>query len=196
MTTMTVIEAIHARRATRSFLPDRVDEQAIRTLLDAAVHAPTAIHLEPWAFVIVQDPATLKRYSDRAKTLVAARLHHDPHATGAKSEGHLELMLKNPSFNIFYDAGTLIAICGRALGAYVAADCWLAAENLMLAACSMGLATCPIGFAVDVLNHPEIKFELAIPDDVTVVAPIIVGVPRTVLPAVSRKDPVILRWSK
>ncbi len=31
--------------------------------------APTAIHLEPWAFVVVQDRDVLKRLSDRAKSI-------------------------------------------------------------------------------------------------------------------------------
>ena len=44
----------------------------IRTLLDAAVWAPTAVHEEPWAFVVVQDIAVLKSLSDRAKTIFAA----------------------------------------------------------------------------------------------------------------------------
>jgi nitroreductase len=34
-----------------------VPDEAVRALIDAAVHAPTAIHAEPWAFAIVQDRA-------------------------------------------------------------------------------------------------------------------------------------------
>jgi nitroreductase len=45
----------------------KLDEPTIRALLDAAVQAPTAMHTEPWAFVVIQDDATLKRFSDRAK---------------------------------------------------------------------------------------------------------------------------------
>jgi nitroreductase len=80
------------------------------------------------------------------------------------------------------------------LGTFVTADCWLAAENLMLAACAMGLGTCCIGFAVPVLNAPDVKRELGIPADVTAVAPIIVGVPRDATPPVPRKGPDVLRW--
>jgi nitroreductase len=76
----------------------------------------------------------------------------------------------------------------------VAADCWLAAENLMLAACLLGLGTCCIGSAVPVLNSPETKSELAIPADVEAIAPIIVGVPSGPPVEVLRKDPLILSW--
>ena len=191
-----VLDVIHRRRAVRSFTTERVAEDTIRALLDAAVHAPTAMHLEPWAFAVVQDRATLKRYSDRAKQMVLAEAesHRDLLAApGATPGGHLAF-LRSPDFNIFSDASTLIVICGRPMGTYVVADCWLAAENVMLAACALGLGTCCIGFAMPVLNTPEVKEELGIPAAVTAIAPIIVGVPRGEAPQIARKPPEILRW--
>ena len=44
------------------------------------------------------------------------------------------------------------------------------------------------------LNDPEVKRELGIPADVTVVAPIIVGVPAGDTPPVPRRSPDVLRW--
>jgi len=84
----------------------------------------------------------------------------------------------SPDFCVFYDASTLIAIGTKPLGRFVIADCWLSAENLMLPASALGLSTCGIGSAVPALNSPETKSELAIPSDVEIVAPIIVGVAR------------------
>ena len=74
------------------------------------------------------------------------------------------------------------------------ADCWLAAENLMIAACAMGLGTCVIGFAVESLNTAAWKAELKIPVEMTVIAPIILGVPAGETEATSRKLPQILLW--
>ena len=65
---ISVLNAIHERRSVRDYSPQRLDHATIRKLLDAAVWAPTAVHEEPWAFVIVQDMATLKSLSDRAKS--------------------------------------------------------------------------------------------------------------------------------
>ena len=181
------LDVIAARRAVRSYASDTLDRTTIHTLLDAAVRAPTAMHLEPWAFVIVQDRALLRRYSERAKMLLREEA---PAGGGAHAPG----MLADPAFNIFYDAGTLIVICGRPVGSFVVADCWLAAENLMLAATGLGLGTCCIGFAVPLLNNPDVKQELGIPQEVTAVAPIIVGIPRGETPATTRKPPEILSW--
>ena len=170
---MSVSEAIFTRRAVRAYTPDVVPESDVRALLQAAVRAPTSLHGEPWAFVVIQNRARLLRYA----------------AMATVNEPALP-----PGFDIFYDAETLIVICARPLGPFVTADCWLAAENLMLAACERGLGTCPIGLAVPVLNRPDVKAELAIPADVTAVAPILVGVPRDDAPATARKAPEILCW--
>ena len=187
---MTLQEAIAGRCSVREYTGARLDDAAIAMLLNAAVRAPTAIHGESWRFVIVQDAARLARLSDRAKLLLteqARRLHQHPGRHGFDA-------FSRADFNIFYNAGTLIVICGPGTGPFAVADCWLAAENLMLAACAMGLGTCVIGSAVTGLNTPEVKTELGIPAGMSAVAPIIVGVPADKGPATSRKEPRILSW--
>jgi nitroreductase len=191
-----LIDVIYRRRAVRAYKPDVVEEQRIRALLDAAVHAPTAMHQEPWKFIVVQNRALLKRLSDRAKemaTIYAA--HHGPLLKSPVATGEKVFApLADPDFNIFYDAGTLVVICAKPTNEFVGADCWLAAENLMLSACAVGLGSCCIGFAVPVLNVPEVKAELGIPADVHAFAAIILGVQRGDARPVSRKPPVVLRW--
>ena len=189
---VSVLEAIRERRSVRSYAPQRLDQATIRALLDAAVWAPTAVHEEPWAFAIIQDMTLLKILSDRAKTIFAA----DARRTHSDQASHLLEMVENPDFNIFYDAGTLIVICARPKGSFVVADCWLAAENLMLAAYAMRLGSCVIGLSVAALNTPEIKAELGIPAECIVVAPIIVGIPSGELPRSTRKAPEIVHWKR
>ena len=187
---MSAMDAIFHRRAVRDFAQQKIDEPTIRMLLEAAVHAPTAVHEEPWAFVIVQDKNTLKRLSVHVKELLVNVA--DPNHPLLR--GHGAGRFTSPDFNAFYNAGTLIVICGKPLGPFVVADCWLAAENLMLAACANGLGSCPIGLAVAALNTPQWKKELGIPEEMTAFAPIIVGVAAGETPPVSRKQPDILSW--
>ena len=190
-----ILHAIYDRRAVRAYTGAQPTDDVIRELLDAAVQAPTAMHLEPWAFVVVQDRGLLQRYSDRAKRMLLDDLNAGGElATNAAMRQRLVVMLSDPSFNIFYDAGTLVVICRKPLGPYAEADCWLAAGNLMLAACDQRLGTCCIGFAVPVLNAPDVKEELRIPAEVAVIAPIIVGFPRGPVASVTRKPPEVLHW--
>jgi nitroreductase len=187
---MSLRAAINARRSVRSYAPHKLDRAAVNALLAAAVRAPTARHEEPWAFVIVQDSALLRRLSDRAKGLIAEEAQRTHHDRG----GHAPDVFSQPEFNIFYNAGTLIVICAKPMGPFVVADCWLAAENLMLAACAMGLGTCVIGSAASALNTREAKAELGISAEIAAIAPIIVGIPSGETAHTVRKEPEILAW--
>jgi nitroreductase len=190
MADMPLNDAIAKRRSVRSFTDTKIDADTIHALLAAAVQAPTAMHEEPWEFLIIQDRKLLGDLSVDAKKLLMAEtqtLAHGAHAL------HL---IRDPDFNIFYNAGTLIVICGKPMGPFVVADCWLAAENLLLAACARGLGSCVIGFSVNILNRPEWKSRLGIKADMTAYAPIIVGVPDGHPPPVARKKPEILAWLK
>jgi nitroreductase len=187
---MNVNEAIAGRRSVRDYTMDKVSEHDIRLLLNVAVMAPTAIHEEPWVFIVLQDKPLLNRLSDDAKALLNSGA--DPIHPRGKS--HLSDHLVSPEFNTFYNATTLIVICGKQTGAFVAADCWLAAQNLMLTACAQGLGSCVIGLAVTALNSPQWKEELGMPSNMTAFVPIIVGTPATETPPVLRKPPEILMW--
>lgn len=186
---MSALDAINTRCSVRRYAPSKLDRAAIQALLDAAVRAPTAIHAEHWAFVVIQDTQLLRQVSDVAKAIFLEEDHH-----GLDRGGHALDIFQQPEFNIFYDASTLIVICGKLTGPFVAADCWLAAENLMLAACAIGLGTCVIGSAVGGLNTPELKARLGIPEEMTAVAPIIVGMPAGATAASPRKAAQVLAW--
>jgi nitroreductase len=64
---MDVIEAIYHRRSVRAFTTDAAPSQVIDNLVSAAVQAPSAMNLQPWAFLIIEGRVTLSQYSVRAK---------------------------------------------------------------------------------------------------------------------------------
>ena len=125
---MDVLEAIYHRRAIRSFTSEAVDKGLIELLVDAAIHAPNALDKQRWAFVILRDRALMARISGEAKTAALQAFSALPELK------ELRAILADAAFNIFYDAPTLIVICGTEDDAFVAHDCCLAAQNLMLAA--------------------------------------------------------------
>jgi nitroreductase len=182
---VSVMNAIYHRRSIRSYTATTVDDARLHAVLEAAVRAPTARHQESWAFVIVQDKALLRKISDTAKAGVAERLRQHPEL------GNLH-DFSSPDYNIFYNAGTLILICAKAAADFAPADCWLAAENLMLAAHAMGMGTCVIGLALQAVNG-DMKESLGVPADMNVMAALIVGEPAEEPPETPRKSPQILR---
>jgi nitroreductase len=195
---LTALDVIYTRRSVRSFRPEPLDKETILGLIDAAVQAPTAMHLEPWAFAVVQDRAALRRYSDRAKRAWVADMtaHRDLHVNATPPAAlAFAQQIALPDFDIFYNAAALIVICGKPVGPFVTADCWLAAENLMLAAAALGLGSCCIGSALPALTAPDARRELAIPDGYEVVAPIVIGVAGEVTSVAARNEPEILSWT-
>ena len=183
-----VIDAIYERRAVRAYADRIVEEDVVRRLINAAIHAPSAVNAQPWAFCVIQDVALLREISDRAKRLSLAGIQ-----PGSALWEHRS-MLEDPAFNVFYDASTLIVVCAAPSEWPANEDCCLAAENLMLAAQGLGLGTCPIGFAREALNEVSMKIELGIPADHSVVIPILVGYPRERPARTPRRPARILSW--
>ena len=166
---MNLNEAITGRRAVREYTQQAVDERTIRLLIDAAVHAPSAVNQQPWTFTVVRDPGVLDRISRDAKFHMLATMPASSHSD------HVRPMLNDPNFHIFYHAPVLILISAISEGPWIVEDCALAAENMMLAAYAAGLGTCWIGFAQSFLNTPDGKNVLGLPAACVSVAPIIVG---------------------
>lgn len=183
---MNVKEAIYGRRAVREFTAEPVEEGLLRQLIDAAIQAPSAVNQQPWLFTVVRNKELLAHISNEAK---AHLLKTSP---AALASHHFQHILADPAFDIFYGAPVLVLISSAA-SPWAAEDCALAAENLMLAAHAAGLGTCWIGFAQGWLGTTAGKSTLKLPDADLPVAPIIVGHPKSVPPAVSRK-PARIDW--
>ncbi|MDN0085774.1 nitroreductase family protein [Crenobacter sp. SG2305] len=186
-----LLEVIKGRRSVRSYTAEDIDKATIMRLLDAAIHAPNALNEQVWSFAVVQDRAWLKQLSDKAKPLFyaeASQKHLD------RGDSHALDIFTNPDFNVFYNAGTLILICSDKQGPFVHADCWLAAENLMLAAYVLGLGSCIIGSALEALNLPESKADIGLTKEMTVVVPIILGIPSGETAASSRRNVEVSAW--
>lgn len=111
---MDVLEAIHTRRSIRKYTEQPVDDAAVRTLLEAAMAAPSAGNAQPWQFVVVRDRDLLARVS---------QLH--------------------PYIRMAERAPVGVLVCGDTRlekhKGYWVVDCAAAAQNLLLAAHALGL---------------------------------------------------------
>lgn len=186
--------AIYERHAVRAYTEQPVPEEDIQALLDAAVHAPSAVNVQPWAFVVVQQAELLTRYSREAKALLLA----EPPVPEVVSSGLPELdrlrqLASEPGTDLVHGAAALIVIYATSSGGVP--DCFLAAENLMLAAWAFDLGTCPIGLAGPLFNRAEVKEELGVPSEWVVALPIVVGHPAEHPRPTARRSPHVISWS-
>jgi iodotyrosine deiodinase len=59
--TMSLFDAIHSQRAIRHFSAQPVSDEAVETILNAAIHAPNGGNRQPWRFVVIRDAALKRR---------------------------------------------------------------------------------------------------------------------------------------
>jgi nitroreductase len=184
-------DVVKKRRAVREYTPAAIERSEVEALINAAIEAPSAMNLQPWAFAVILDREQIDRYARRAQNWLSANLSQlgDPeteHKFGQR-------MLEDPDFTLFYHAPALVLVMAKSPDAQAAQDCCLAAQNLMLAARDHELGTCWIGFARPWLNLPAIKAELGLPDRYQVVAAIVLGHPK-VWPESHGRKPAEVHW--
>ena len=66
---MDALDAIFTRRSIRRYTPQSVPEDVLRTLLAAAMNAPSAGNEQPWQFVVITE-----------RTLMDGIAAYHPHA--------------------------------------------------------------------------------------------------------------------
>ena len=161
---MDAIHAIHTRRSTRKFKSTPVEERAVEEILAAAMMAPSAGNEQPWHFIIVKNPATLKALSQ--DHLYAACVEKAPLA---------------------------ILVCGdltadRYQGFWVQ-DCAAATLNALTAAHALGLASAWIGIYPRPQRLADMRSVLALPEHIRPFALLPVGYPDETKAMEVRFDP-------
>jgi len=110
-----MIELLRKRRSTRKFTAEKIAPEAIETIVEAALRAPSSRSINPWEFILVDDPEILVKLS-RAKQ-------------------HGSEFLKN--------APLAIVVCADCTKSDVwVEDCSIAAIVIQLTAVSLGLGSC------------------------------------------------------
>ncbi|NWG11263.1 nitroreductase family protein [Candidatus Bathyarchaeota archaeon] len=160
---MDIFEDIEKRRSIRKFKHEPVANSGLKRILEAGRLAPSGSNRQPWLFIVVKDLA-------RKKALASA----------AKNQGFIA------------DADTVVVALGVSEMERLPRsstriphmqDTMIAVEHMVLAATALGYGTCWIG----AFNEEEVKKILNVPESLTVVALVPVGVPDLNPPPKPRK---------
>jgi len=149
------LEVIYTRRSVRSFTGEAVSHDDLMAILRAGMSAPSAVNVQPWAFVVVTRRETLD-----------------------------ELCAKLPYAKMLDKAGAAIVVCGIPnkdrlyTKDYWVMDCSAASENILLSAHALGLGAVWTAVYVDKERISNVRKILNIPEDIIPLNVIPIGVPK------------------
>jgi len=181
-------ELLKTRRSIRDFEDKEVPLELIKTIIKESCLAPSSGNGQPWRFIVVNHKEWIKRLSDESKKNFLSHLKRHPDAHIKK----YERVLRNKVFNVFYNAPCLVYIVGPKDVNSIHVDCALAACYFMFTASARGLGTCWVGLGANI-RDTEIITQIGLPQDCRIVAPIIVGYPKSIPRPPDRNEPQILK---
>jgi nitroreductase len=185
---MTFSEILQKRRAIRDFEEKEIPLKMVEEILRESTLAPSASNNQPCRFAMVSCRKTIKALSDESK----ANLLADNAEKKIRLNPDYVTMLQNENFNVFYNAPCVIYIVGPKSVGSLDVDCALMASYIMFGAAARDLGTCWVALGANIRN-PQLRAQLGIPEHYRIVAPIIMGYPKTIPPASERHAPEILR---
>jgi len=181
-------ELLEKRRSIRDFEDKKVPLDLIKDIIDDAIKAPNAANMQLWRFIIVNNKDYMKKISDTCKAATLEDIEKNPNSP---MKGY-EATLRKEEHNVFYNAPAVVYIVGTAKSGTTPVDCALFAAYFMLSAASKGLGTCWVAQG-STMKDPEILSEIGLPENYRIIAPIILGYPKSIPPMPERKEPKILK---
>ena len=149
------LTVIYTRRSVRSFTGAAVSGEDLMKILRAGMSAPSAVNIQPWAFITVTKRETLDELCD-----------------------------KLPYAKMLDKAGAAIVVCGIPdkdevySKDYWVMDCSAATENILLAAHALGLGAVWTAVYVDEERVRNVREILGIPGNIIPLNVIPIGVPK------------------
>lgn len=137
------IDLIYKRRSIRKFTDKKISQEILEELLKAGMAGPSAMNAQPWEFVVVTDPAQLKKFQ---RSLMFAKQDYTA---------------------IICVCGSRRVQKNKAGDRFWVQDCAAATENILLAATSLGLGSVWIGVHPITIYTRQVRAILNLPEDVT-----------------------------
>ncbi len=180
-------ELLKTRRSIRDFQEREVPLETVQEIIRDTCLAPSSGNGQPWKFIVVNNREKIRKLSDESKKNFVVLIEKDPSSPLKKYEAGL----RSKEFNVFYNAPCLVYIVGSREARSLWVDCALAACYFMFSASARGLGTCWVNLG-SMIESAELQREIGLPDDCRIVAPMILGYPKSI-PSPSERKPEILK---
>ena len=150
MISMNVLDTIKTRRSIRKYKPSEIPVEDLKEILKSGQLAPSAGNRQPWRFIVVSDAETKRKLAEVASNQMWI-------ANAGIVIVALAMDKNNP----------------QVYSKWAERDVMTAVEHMVLSAWSLGYGSCWIG----AFNEKEVKEVLDIPENMTVINLLPIGVP-------------------
>jgi nitroreductase len=145
-----IIDTILSRRSIRKYTEEAVDDEDIRTILNAARWAPSGLNNQPWKFIVIKDKGIMEELSGCT------------HYSQIVQEAPLLIAVYLDTETMYNKAKDI-----QAIGAAI--------QNMLLACCDLGLGAVWLG---EILNQSDkVNLILNCPDSLELMAVLAIGKP-------------------
>lgn len=175
------LKAIAERYSCRDFAATPLTEAQIKSLVNAALAAPSAMNRQPWQVIVITDKTLIEQLDDTSMNILAA----------AEDKSGYE-RIKERGGKVFYNAPCMFLIASDG-SPYAAMDSGILSQNIALAAHALGLGSVICGMAGIPFKSPqggELKKRLAFYEGYDFCIAVLVG------NALSGKEPHELDYDK
>ncbi len=166
------MDVIFQRRSIRKFTAEKVSDELVKKLLQAAMAAPSAGNQQPWEFIVVRDKTTFEK-----------------------------IMQIHPYSSPLKEANVAIVVCGDTFRekkhpGYWVQDCSAATQNILLEAQHLGLGAVWLGVHPVEERVIGLKNIFKLPQSVIPLSIVAIGYPAEQKGPADRFDEAKVRYEK
>jgi nitroreductase len=149
---MEIQEALLNRRSIRKYKNQKINKEDIDKILKAAMYAPSAMNLQAWQFIVIEDKDVL-----------------------------IETIKSIPYAEMLKQSAAAILVCGDSSieknESWLLQNCSAVTENILLSAYGLGIGSCWIGIHGMEEIVRNIKQQFKLPENIVPVSLISLGYP-------------------
>ena len=183
------------RRSIRTFKKRPVPRPVLEKLLDVASSAPSAKNQQPWHWIVVEDPAEVRRLAGMVVDSIRRAIKESPEEAEAMGLPRVVASWDEGYDRICRGAPHIIVAHADKNWPFSTEDCTLAISLLDLYASSIGLGACWAGYFYKAINvYPPLFEALGLPTDHLAFGAIMVGYPKFRYDRIPPRNPIRVNW--
>jgi nitroreductase/NAD-dependent dihydropyrimidine dehydrogenase PreA subunit len=186
---------LRSRRSIRVFKPEPLERAQIERLINIACHAPSAKNMQPWSWIVIEDPSKMAELDAVLIDWVKSVIQTDPAAAETMRFPRLLKRWEEGRYRMLRNAPHLIIAHVDEAWRFGVEDTALALSYIELYAPALGLGATWSGYFYTAYNaYPPLARAVPVPSGRKVVGAMMVGRPKFKYHRLPNRNPPDVEW--